>query len=62
MSADDQTITYGDEIPQLTYTYEGFVNGEGSNVLTSEPSISTPATTGSDVGNYDIILEGGGSR
>ena len=57
--AEDFTITYGDAIPQLTYAYSGFVNGEDVNALTTEPSISTVANENSNAGNYEIILEGG---
>jgi hypothetical protein len=59
ITADDQSITYGEAIPSLTYQYAGFVNGESASVMISEPVISTEATGSSDVGTYTIELSGG---
>lgn len=50
--ANDATMTYGDEVPQLSYTVSG---GE----LTGEPVVSCVATSRSDAGVYDIIVEQG---
>ncbi len=61
VTADAQSISYGDAIPTLTYTYMGFVNGENVSVLTTEPGISTLATENSNAGVYDITLSGGGA-
>ncbi|MEP5103530.1 MAG: MBG domain-containing protein [Ekhidna sp.] len=58
-TAEDQTITYGDALPTLTFTYSGFVNGEDVTALTAEPVASTTATAGSDTGSYEISLDGG---
>lgn len=57
--ADDLGITYGDDIPNLTFSYAGFVNGEDESDLTNVPSASTIATNVSDAGTYDILLSGG---
>ena len=58
-TAEDQTITYGDALPTLTFTYSGFVNGEDVTALTAEPVASTTATAGSsDAGSYEILLDG----
>ncbi len=59
VTADDISIDYGSEIPQLTYSYSGFVNGEDSEALTIAPSVSCSATSSSDAGTYDIIVTGG---
>ncbi|MEP0986142.1 LamG-like jellyroll fold domain-containing protein [Ekhidna sp.] len=59
VAADNQTITYGDAIPILTFAYDGFVNGEDATALTSEPTISTTAIESSDAGTYTITLDGG---
>ncbi|MEO9483217.1 MAG: LamG-like jellyroll fold domain-containing protein [Ekhidna sp.] len=59
ISATDQTITYGDAIPSLEFSYSGFGNGEDASVLIEEPVISTVATSTSDAGTYDIVLSGG---
>lgn len=45
---------YGDENPQFTTTYTGFVNNENASVLTSQGSYSTTATATSDIGTYVI--------
>lgn len=59
--ANDQSITYGDPIPPLTYQITGFVNGEtpASSGLTGTPSCSTPATAGSSAGSYAITCTAG---
>ena len=59
VTATDQVIIYGDEIPSLDFEYEGFVNGEDASELISEPEIITSATNGSDAGSYEIALSGG---
>ncbi|GCC50492.1 hypothetical protein SanaruYs_07070 [Chryseotalea sanaruensis] len=59
VTATDQTITYGDALPTLTFTYNGFADGETDAVLTSQPVIVTTATANSDAGNYPITLVGG---
>ncbi len=58
-TADDEVITYGDAFPELTVSYDGFVNGEDATALSSEPIITTIATADSDVGIYAITLSGG---
>jgi hypothetical protein len=62
IAANDQTITYGMEIPTLTYAYTGFVNGQNATVLNTEPGISTTADINSNAGSYDIILDGGSAN
>ncbi|MEL7147442.1 MAG: MBG domain-containing protein, partial [Bacteroidota bacterium] len=56
ITADDQMITFGDEIPELTISYDGFVAGEDATVLDPQPTASTMATASSDAGTYDITL------
>ena len=57
--ADDKSRTYGEENPDLTLTYEGFVNGENESVLDELPLLTTDANTESDAGMYSIYLTGG---
>ena len=57
--ADNQTKTYGDVNPNLTYSYSGFLGTDNVASLTEEPTISTDATQFSDAGSYDIELAGG---
>lgn len=59
VTAADQTITYGDALPALSFGYSGFATGETAAVLTTQPTISTTATANSDAGNYAITLSGG---
>jgi filamentous hemagglutinin family protein len=56
VTADDQSITEGDEIPALTQTITGFVNGESlaTSDVTGSGVASTGATIESPAGNYDI--------
>lgn len=56
VTADDQTRVYGGTNPVLTFSYAGFVNGEGENDLTSPPEAATTATSASDAGDYAITL------
>ncbi len=59
VTAQDISITFGETIPTLVFTYNGFVNGENATALNTEPTISTIASDNSNVGTYDIILSGG---
>ncbi|SEW35473.1 Ig-like domain (group 3), partial [Roseivirga pacifica] len=58
VTADDKSKTYGEANPELTISYNGFVNGEGESDITA-PTIGTIADATSGVGNYDITLTGG---
>lgn len=59
VTADDKTIVQGDDIPELTISYDGFANGETESVLKRKPVAVTTATINSDAGEYPIIVEGG---
>ena len=59
VTADDQEKTYGQENPDLTFTYEGFVTGEDSMVLETLPAASTVADNSSGTGTYEITVIGG---
>ncbi|NIG54207.1 YDG domain-containing protein [Chitinophaga sp. Cy-1792] len=58
ITADNKEIYRGQPIPSLTYTSNGFVNNESEQVLTTQPNISTLATSGSTPGNYPITAAG----
>jgi hypothetical protein len=58
VTADDQSKVYGATNPVLTASYRGFVNGEDTNVLTAQASLSTTATDTSPVGPYPITAGG----
>ncbi len=62
VTAEDKTRVYGEENPELTFTYAGFQNGEDESVLDVKPTISTTATTTTNVGTADITLSGGSDK
>ncbi|NOY80789.1 MAG: cadherin repeat domain-containing protein, partial [Kiritimatiellaeota bacterium] len=57
--ADDKSRAYGEANPPFTITYNGFVNGDTSDDLDTQPTASSAAVADSPPGNYDIILLGG---
>ena len=58
ITADDKTKTAGQANPSLTVSYSGFVNGESSSVLTTQPTVTTTATASSAAGTYPITVSG----
>ncbi|WP_337966084.1 MBG domain-containing protein [uncultured Flavobacterium sp.] len=58
VTANNKTKIYGDVDPTLTVSYLGFVNGDSAASLTTPPTITTTATTGSPVGSYPITASG----
>ena len=54
----DDTKIYGAANPAFDVTYSGFVNGEGPSALGGALSFSTPATSASSVGSYDVTASG----
>ena len=60
ITANNQTKVYGAALPTLTASYSGFVNGDTAASLTTQPSLTTTATTSSHVsGNpYTITASG----
>ena len=59
VTAGSYTMTYGDELPEFELSYEGFVNGEDSTVLASQPVIACEAGENPDAGEYAITVSGG---
>jgi len=53
------SVPYGQTIPALTYTITGFVNGNGSSVVTGSPTEFTEAVKGSPIGTYPMLLSQG---
>jgi hypothetical protein len=49
VKADDQTRSYGATNLPLTFSYDGFVNGDGTNIVSGEPDLSTLADMTSSV-------------
>ena len=58
ISANNQTMVAGTALPTLTASYAGFVNGDTSASLTTQPALTTTATTNSVAGTYPIIVSG----
>ena len=60
ITADNQSKVYGGSLPTLTASYSGFVNGDTSASLTTQPTLSTTATASSQVAGspYAIIATG----
>lgn len=59
VSADDQTIIFGDGVPVLSISFEGFLGSDDATSLDETPTVATTATQSSDVGTYVITLNGG---
>src|SRR5690606_21384993 len=57
-TADDKSKTYGEENPELTISYDGFIDGEDATDITA-PAIAIEAGANSDAGDYEISLTGG---
>ncbi|MDB5008643.1 MAG: hypothetical protein JWP45_3036 [Mucilaginibacter sp.] len=58
VTANNQSKTYGAAIPTLTASYTGFVNGDNSASLTTQPTLTTTATAASPVNTYTITPSG----
>ncbi len=56
---DDKLKLFGDDLPTLSLTYDGFVNGDDRSVIDTEPTLTTDATAASAIGTYAIISSGG---
>ncbi|GHS84813.1 hypothetical protein FACS1894201_03710 [Bacteroidia bacterium] len=62
VTAEDKSKAHGAANPALTIAYSGFVDGENESNLTTAPTATTTATTGSAVGAYPITAAGGVSN
>jgi gliding motility-associated-like protein len=58
ITADNNTKVYGAAVPTLTVSYSGFVGGDNSSSLTTQPVITTTAVTNSPVNTYPITASG----
>src|SRR4029079_9260670 len=62
LTADNQSKTYGDANPALTFSVTGLVNGDTrATALTANPTLDTTAVKASNAGTYPITLTGGTS-
>lgn len=58
IKADDKNVTYGDNTPEFTATYTGFVGADDESVLTGTLSFACSRNNNSSVGSYDITPSG----
>ena len=58
VTAESRNVTYKDEPPVYSSTFEGFVNGENTEVLGATLSYECAYAAGSDVDEYKIIPSG----
>ncbi len=58
ITADDKVKIVGAPLPELTATYQGFVNNDTPFVLDTPVLLTTPATADSPAGGYPIIASG----
>jgi hypothetical protein len=56
--ASSSATTYGRAVPTVTATYSGFVNGEGTNSISVQPTCTTTAKSSSPVGKYTTSCTG----
>lgn len=59
VKANNAEKQYGEENPDFTISYAGFVNFDDDNSLTEAPSVKCDATKESDAGSYAITVSGG---
>jgi probable HAF family extracellular repeat protein len=58
ITANNATKVYGADLPSLTASYSGFVNGDTVDSLDVQATATTDATTSSQVGSYVITVTG----
>ena len=58
ITAENKTKTYGEENPELTVSYSGFINTDSESDLDTPPTVTTLATNASDAGTYPITVSG----
>ena len=61
VTANDQSKLFGAAVPTLTASYSGFVNGETSANLTTQPTLSTTATSSSPVAGSPYTINASGA-
>ena len=61
ITANNQTKVYGAALPTLTASYSGFVNGDTSASLTTQPTLTTTATAASHVAGSPYAITASGA-
>jgi hypothetical protein len=59
VTANPQSVVYGNAAPRLTYTITGFLNGESESVVSGAPTLVTTGTPSSPPGAYPITIGAG---
>ena len=62
ISAGNYTKQEGEANPTFTPTFSGFKNSETKAVLTTQPTITTTATTSSPAGTYPVTVSGAAAQ
>lgn len=57
VSVEDTMRVYGDENPNFTISYKGFVNGDTKEELDEIPIVSCVANKASNTGDYNIVIK-----
>jgi hypothetical protein len=58
ITADNVSMIYGGRVPPLSASFTGFVNGDNSTSLMTQPKLSTPVSAASPAGTYPITASG----
>lgn len=58
ITANDLSLTYGDDVPQYTVSYSGFINGDDESVLQGTLVCTSPYQKYSKAGSYTITPSG----
>jgi hypothetical protein len=59
VTADNKTMKVAEEVPELTISYAGFVNGDDEEDIDIAPVAEITATSIRNKGNYEITVSGG---
>jgi hypothetical protein len=58
ITANNRSMVVGSDVPELTATYSGLVNGDTPSSLTTSPTLSTDVTSDDPIGSYPITVDG----
>ena len=59
VSVENKSRIYGNDNPELTVSYSGFLNGDDVDDIETKPVVCTSADLTSDAGIYNITADGG---
>ena len=58
IKAGTYSMKQGEALPEFTATYEGFKNTETEETLSTKPTLTTTATSASELGEYEVTATG----